>query len=529
MEDLTESFFREAVLRICSSLDIDKALESCLNYLKDFIPADSMNLSVYLPDVQMLRFVAVAGEAGDRPNAETVSAPAIDWDSPENQRPGLPYVHIVNDLRQRMESQGIRHQMDTDMDFSVMIMRLALDGRYIGDVAVKSRGTNRYTDAHGRLFVLLRDPIAIALANALKHMEVVRLNEVLADDSRYFQQELRAKKGGEIVGADFGLSGVMHQVQQVAKLDNPVLLLGETGCGKGMIADTIHNLSHRAEGPMITVNCGTIPGSLLESELFGHEKGAFTGAEREKRGRFERGQGGTVFLDEIGELSLQFQVKLLHVLQHREIERVGGSQTIALDIRIVAATNRDLAGMVRTGAFREDLWYRLNVFPIMVPPLRQRKEDIPALVHHFLKRKAADLKLPFRPRLPAGALDRLMAHDWPGNVRELENFVERALIQSSGEELAIDSLLRSIGRSQTAVPYKSSDPEGLFPSLDSICARHIRRALSRAKGKISGPDGAAELLGLHPNTLRQRMDKLGIAYRRGHNRKGQNSIPRPGP
>ena len=514
MENLTESFFREAVLRICSSLDIDKALESCLDYLKDYIPADSMRLSVYLPDVQMLKFVAVAGEAGDTPDAEVVSAPAIDWNAPENQRPGLPDVHVVNNPASRPGILDFLQQLNADPDFSVMIMRLCLDGRYIGEVAVRCRGTHRYTDAHGRLFVLLRDPVAIALANALKHMEVLRLNEVLADDSRYFQQELRAKKGGEVVGSDFGLSGVMRQVEQVARLDNPVLLLGETGCGKGVIADTIHNLSHRAEGPMITVNCGAIPGSLLESELFGHEKGAFTGADRRKRGRFERAQGGTVFLDEIGELPLQFQVKLLHVLQHKEIERVGGGETIALDIRIIAATNRDLAAMVRSGDFREDLWYRLNVFPVMVPPLRQRKADIPALVHHFLQQKAADLKLPFRPRLPGGALDRLMAHDWPGNVRELENFVERALIQSSSDELNMDVLPTAAKHAQGAAVPASSAPAETFPTLDEVCAGHIRRALRRSGGKISGPGGAAELLDLHPNTLRQRMDKLGIAYRR---------------
>ncbi|MFO7840389.1 MAG: sigma 54-interacting transcriptional regulator [Desulfosalsimonadaceae bacterium] len=515
MEDLTESFFREAVLRICSSLDIDKALESCLDYLKDYIPADSMRLSVYLSDVRMLRYVAVAGEADDTPSAGSVSAPAINWDAPENQRPGLPDVHVVNNPASQPHIMDLLKQLNSDPDFSVMIMRLCLDGRYIGEVAVRSRGINRYTDAHGRLFVLLRDPIAIALANALKHMEVVRLNEVLADDSRYFQQELRARKGSEVVGSDFGLSGVMRQVEQVARLDNPVLLLGETGCGKGIIADTIHNFSHRSEGPMITVNCGAIPGSLLESELFGHEKGAFTGADRRKRGRFERAQGGTVFLDEIGELPLQFQVKLLHVLQRKEIERVGGSETISLDIRIIAATNRDLAGMVRTGEFREDLWYRLNVFPVMVPPLRQRKEDIPALVHHFLQQKAADLKLPFRPRLPAGALDRLMALDWPGNVRELENFIERALIQSSSDELNMDILPGHAKPGQGPEVSAPSEPPEAFPTLDTVCAGHIRRALKRTSGKISGPGGAAELLDLHPNTLRQRMDKLGIAYRRG--------------
>jgi transcriptional regulator with GAF, ATPase, and Fis domain len=514
MEYSKASFFREAVLRICSSLDIDKALTRCLDYLKGFIPADSMHLSVYLPDVQMLQFVAMAGEVRYIPQNDVISVPAIDWEAPQNQRQGMPYINVVNNPRANPDLQEILHQLEMDTDFSVMIMLLHLEGKTIGEVAVKSWGLNRYTDEHGRLFVLLREPIAIALANALKHREVIHLNEILADNSHYFQQELRAKKGDEVVGADFGLRGVMHQVHQVAMLDNPVLLLGETGCGKGIIADTIHNLSPRSQGPMITVNCGAIPEALLESELFGHEKGAFTGAERQKRGRFERAQKGTIFLDEIGELPLQSQVKLLHVLQHKEIERIGADKSIPLDIRIIAATNRDLAAMVRSGSFREDLWYRLNVFPVMVPPLRQRKEDIPALVHHFLHRKAADLKLPIRPKLPEGALDKLMAYVWPGNVRELENFVERALIQSSGEILNIAPLFETLSQSQPTLISATWEQTKDFPPLDVICSQHIQQALGRAQGKISGPGGAAELLGLHPNTLRQRMDKLGIAYKR---------------
>ncbi|WP_027370438.1 sigma-54 interaction domain-containing protein [Desulfovermiculus halophilus] len=509
-----DSFFRESVLRICSSLDIDKALDRCLEYVKQFIPADSMHLSVYLPDVQMLEFVAAAGNTGDKPNLGAISVPAIDWEAPENQRPGMTSLHMVNNPHNEPETKNILNQLEMSLDFSAMIMRLSLEQSYIGEVAVKSLGINRFTEDHARLFVQLREPLAIALANALKHMEVVRLNELLADESRYFQQQIRAREGEEVIGADFGLKGVMQQVQQVASLDNPVLLLGETGSGKGIIADTIHKLSNRSQGPMITVNCGAIPDALLESELFGHEKGAFTGAEKQKRGRFERGQGGTVFLDEIGELPFQSQVKLLHVLQHKQIERVGGSQSIPLDIRIIAATNRDLAAMVRAGDFREDLWYRLNVFPVMVPPLRQRKEDIPALVHHFLHRKAADLKLANRPKLPPDALDKLMAHTWPGNVRELENFIERALIQSTNSELDIDSLITSIASTRTKHTASLEDESAPFPTLDAVCAEHIRRALNRSRGKISGPGGAAELLDLHPNTLRQRMDKLGIPYKR---------------
>ncbi len=514
MSPFQDSFFRETVLRICSSLDIEKALSRCLEYLKNYIPADSMHLSVYLADVQMLEFVAAAGDITDRPNAGAISVPAIDWEAAENQRPGMPFLCMINDPINDPEINNILQQLDMDTNFSSMVMRLSLEDSYIGEVAVKSHETHKYTEDHARLFVQLRDPLAVALANALKHMEVVRLNELLADESKYFQQEIRAREGEEVIGADFGLKGVMQQVQQVASLDNPVLILGETGSGKGIIADTIHKLSRRSQGPMITVNCGAIPDALLESELFGHEKGAFTGAEKQKRGRFERGQGGTVFLDEIGELPFQSQVKLLHVLQHKEIERVGGSQSIPLDIRIIAATNRDLAAMVRAGEFREDLWYRLNVFPVMVPPLRQRKEDIPALVHYFLGRKAADVKLPYRPKLASGALHKLMELDWPGNVRELENFIERALIQSKGQEIDIEQLIHSISLSQSRPDLENEHDLHPFPTLDAVCTNHIRRALGRSKGKISGPGGAAELLGLHPNTLRQRMDKLGIEYKR---------------
>jgi hydrogenase-4 transcriptional activator len=302
-------------------------------------------------------------------------------------------------------------------------------------------------------------------------------------------------------------------VGQVAPLDSPVLLQGETGTGKEVIANAIHYSSPRKDGPFIKVNCGAIPETLLDSELFGHEKGAFTGAISQKRGRFERADKGTIFLDEIGELPPQAQVRLLRVLQEKEIERVGGTSSIRVDIRVISATNRNLQEMVASGRFREDLWFRLNVFPIMIPPLRQRREDIPALVHHFMDRKSKELKLAERPVLAPGALDRLKAYDWPGNVRELENLIERALIQSRGGMLSFETLsapqvpggrerTRDAGRNRTVL------------SLDEINVQHIRQALENAGGKINGPGGAAQILGLHPNTLRGRMNKLGIPYGR---------------
>jgi transcriptional regulator with GAF, ATPase, and Fis domain len=290
-----------------------------------------------------------------------------------------------------------------------------------------------------------------------------------------------------------------------------VLLTGETGVGKDVIANAIHLGSPRRDGPFIPVNCGAIPESLLDSELFGHEKGAFTGALSQKRGRFERADQGTILLDEIGEMPLEAQVRLLRVLQHREVERIGGTVRIPVDIRIIASTNQDLSAMAQVGRFREDLWFRLNVFPITVPPLRERTCDIPALVQHFIERKARELKVADTPHLAPRAIDVLMAYRWPGNVRELENVVERAMILHRNEPLKFDELGSSLPRkAEASAPI--ADEESL--DLESVTARHIRRVLRKTKGRVHGPGGAAELLGVNASTLRYRMNKLGILYGR---------------
>ncbi|MCD4775709.1 MAG: sigma-54 dependent transcriptional regulator, partial [Candidatus Aegiribacteria sp.] len=311
--------------------------------------------------------------------------------------------------------------------------------------------------------------------------------------------------------ANFGLKDAMDRIRQVAALDSPVLLLGETGVGKDVIANAIHYSSTRRDGPFINVNCGAIPETLIDSELFGHEKGAFTGALSQKRGRFERADKGTILLDEIGELPPLAQVRLLRVLQDKEIERVGGTKIIPLNIRIIAATNRNLEEMVKTNQFREDLWFRINVFPIWIPPLRERKTDIPALLQHFISLKVKDLKLPAIPKLSPGAIAPLMEYHWPGNVRELQNVVERALILNPNGPLTFKHLNLQQQQKNSNLPELTIEPD----NLDEMISRHIRRALSRVNGKIHGPGGAAELLGINPSTLRNRMDKLGIDYGRG--------------
>jgi transcriptional regulator with GAF, ATPase, and Fis domain len=306
-------------------------------------------------------------------------------------------------------------------------------------------------------------------------------------------------------------------VRQVAPLTSPAMLLGETGVGKEVIANVIHYSSPRQNGPFIKVNCGAIPETLFDSELFGHEKGAFTGAVALKRGYFERAHRGSIFLDEIGELPLQAQVRLLRVLQNREINRVGGSRPVPVDVRIITATHQNLEEMIRTRQFREDLWFRLNIFPITIPPLRHRKEDIPTLFHHFLQKKAKELRIHPLPPVSATDIERLQDYDWPGNVRELENLAERTLIRSRGRHETVRLEVEFLGGIGSPEDHRSpGHPTPALLSLDQAMAAHIKQVLKVTKGKIYGPRGAAEWLEINPNTLRSRMKKLNIPFGRDY-------------
>jgi hydrogenase-4 transcriptional activator len=325
----------------------------------------------------------------------------------------------------------------------------------------------------------------------------------------------RAGLNDAIVGAEDGLREVMAAVRQVARADVPVLVLGETGAGKEVVARAVHTHSRRANGPFLRVNCGAIPPELIDSELFGHERGSFTGAVGTRKGWFERADGGTLFLDEIGELPLAAQVRLLRVLQDGSFQRVGGERTLTVDVRLVAATNRDLRQAVRDGGFREDLWFRIAVFPIPLPPLRERLQDMPALAAHFSLRAAERLGLP--PRMPDAAdLAALAAYPWPGNVRELASVIERAAILGDGRRLEV---ARALGVSPPlaalASTQRSSQP---LSSLEDVIRQHIEVALSQCLGRVEGPFGAARLLNLNPHTLRSKMRKLGVSgqlYRGG--------------
>ncbi|PKN64902.1 MAG: Fis family transcriptional regulator [Deltaproteobacteria bacterium HGW-Deltaproteobacteria-15] len=509
-------FFMGATTRLCGSLDIETALREFLLYARDFMPLDQVTLNLLDFSLGLIRVVAGAtAEQGKKLDlAVPLSQKAL---SDLSGHGGPPKVRLINRLQDDLVSNEMSKIMGKP-DSSLLILRVKLGGKPLGSVVFRCDGTSRYTADHSRLVSLLNEPFAIALSNFLRFEEVRKLKEMLADDNRFLQQELRAYSGEEVIGRDFGLRSIMEMAGRVAPMDSPVLLLGETGTGKEVIASAIHHLSARRDGPFIKVNCGAIPETLVDSELFGHEKGAFTGAISQKRGRFERAHKGTLFLDEIGELRPEVQVRLLRVLQQNEIERVGGSRPILVDIRVIAATHRNLERMVSDGLFREDLYYRISVFPIRIPPLRHRKMDIPVLVRHILEKKSKMMGLPVTPSLAQGALDQLTAYEWPGNVRELENVLERELILCKGGMLHFSGLTAPGRERVSELPEQMT---GGFPSLNEAVSSHINRALERCGGKIEGRDGAALLLAMKPSTLRNRMKKLGIGNIR---RSGANKL-----
>ena len=330
--------------------------------------------------------------------------------------------------------------------------------------------------------------------------EIQKLKDQLEAERAYLQEEIKLEYNHEnIIGQSDAINYVLYKVEQIARSNTIVLVLGETGTGKELVARAIHGLSSRKERAFVKLDCATLPSNLIESELFGHEKGAFTGAHSRKLGRFEVADGATLFLDEIGELPLELQPKLLRVVQDGEFERLGGSRTIKIDVRIIAATNRNLEEEVRRGRFRDDLWYRLNIFPITVPPLRDRVDDIPLLVDYYIKKISKRMGKSIEI-IPTRVMNALQNYHWPGNIRELENVLERAVINSAGPKLRLVDELKKPQR----------DVSTMQKTLEAVEREHIVRILEQTQWKVSGKNGAAEILGLNRSTLRARMRKLGI-------------------
>ena len=374
-------------------------------------------------------------------------------------------------------------------------------GRASGALMLQSFAPGRYAPEDVPLLEEVAKQVALAVENMRAFEEIARLRARLEEENRYLQEEIKSDHNfEEIVGQSQAIKGVFKAIEAVASAGTTVLITGETGTGKELVARALHNLSPRRGKAVIKVNCAALPAGLIESELFGHEKGAFTGAIARKIGRFELAHGGTLFLDEIGDLPLELQPKLLRVLQEGELERIGASHTTTVDVRVVAATNRDLETAVRENRFRSDLYYRLNVFPIRLPPLRERTEDIPLLVRYLMLKYAPRLGKRITGVSPA-IMKMLQSYSWPGNVRELENVIERATILSAGAELDLGWWPATSG---------GSGGEGALRTLEEVEREHIRAVLELTGWRVSGERGAAGQLGMKPTTLEARMKKLGI-------------------
>ncbi len=406
------------------------------------------------------------------------------------------------------------HALDFDGSDSLFAgkeVTLISKGRAYGTLNLASRRLDAFTDGDAELLDRVAAQIAIAVENALAFKEIDSLKNKLAVEKLYLEEEIRSEFNfEEIVGESPAIKRALAQVELAAPGDTTVLILGETGTGKELIARAIHNLSPRRERTFVKINCAAIPGGLLESELFGHERGAFTGAINQKVGRFELADKGTIFLDEVGDIPLELQPKLLRVLQEHEFERLGATRTVRVDARVVAATNADLGRLVAERKFRSDLFYRLNVFPIQIPPLRDRREDIPLLVRYFVQKFSRSLNKLVQ-YVPSDAMDALVAYSWPGNIRELENLLERAVILSPGKELRVPL---SELRNALATPVQES-PVAISTSapvatLEEAERQRILRALRQTEWRIAGPRGAATLLGMKRTTLQARIRKLGI-------------------
>ena len=515
-------FFQQAMQALLGSQDMVQGLRDLFSVLADYMPIEAVTFDAYdAADKSIVVEHLVTCEGfftiGQRVPLTPEAVAYV-----ERYKDGGRVVHLDQGEYLAVVPRENLHRLECHLPFarrSYMAGPLHMDRGFLGTLVCISRSEAGFTARHAQLMEGLLPACSMAIATLFKLENMNEHNARMLRMQGKLRRELEVLAPDGMVGAQGGLCGVVEAVRRLGRLDTPVLILGETGTGKELVANAIQKLSARSDKPFIKVNCGALTDTLVDSELFGHEKGAFTGADRVRQGRFEQADGGTLFLDELGELSPQAQVRLLRVLQDGKVERIGSEKYLRVDVRIIAATNRDLAAMCRAGRFRDDLFHRLHVFPVHIPPLRRRREDIPLLVRHLASRTAARLGLP-APVVAMEKMDRLMQYAWPGNVRELENLVERALILSAGEVLDLTAFLEPDGQPPEIVP--AHDLPSVNAQLwaredathDEPDAERIKAALQQCRGRVYGPHGAAALLGMNHNTLYSRLRKWGVKTRR---------------
>jgi len=501
---------------IITNLTQEALLHSISEALHRVIRFDRCAITLYQPERDTFRFLAVEGEL-----LSDYFQPGIE-DRRSETSVGWVYDHQQSRLCGNLQDSpqfANERRLVAEGIHSICVLPMALQGKCIGTLSFVSRERDRFSEQDALFLQEVANQVVLAIRNMQSYDEIASLKRRLEKENVYLREELRAEHNfEEIVGNSPALLKVLRDVEQVAPTDSTVLIYGETGTGKELVARAIHSRSTRNSRALVNVNCSAISAGLVESELFGHVKGAFTGALDRRIGRFELANCGTIFLDEIGELNLETQVKLLRVLQEREFEPVGSSRTLCVDVRVIAATNRNLREAVEAGRFRADLFYRLNVFPIEIPPLRERRSDIPKLVTFCLSR----LSKRFGKKIEGvsrESMEHLLNYSWPGNIRELQNVIERAVIVSAEPILRLDRDLAPVTGARAAENHSTLGPESHaivpeptagLPTLNEVERNHILAALHKTGGKIEGSNGAAKILDLHPNTLRHRIQKLGI-------------------
>jgi formate hydrogenlyase transcriptional activator len=488
---------------VVSVLDLHDLLKAVSAALRPLVPHEYASLSLYDPETQRLQIHALDFPVSKGLLQEGLSVPIEGTPTGRALMSRQPVFiarsdieQFGSDIAQRILTEGLK---------SAYCLPLISHDRPLGTLVVASLRQENFPEKDAELLQHVANQIAIAVENSLAYRRILDRANKLREEKLYLQDEIRTEYNfEEIIGESRALKRILEQIQTVAPTDSTVLVHGETGTGKELIARAIHNLSSRRERTLVKVNCAAIPTGLLESELFGHERGAFTGAIAQRIGRFELAHRGTLFLDEVGDIPLELQPKLLRVLQEQEFERLGSPRTIRVDVRLVAATNVDLAQKVAANQFRSDLYYRLNVFPVTIPALRERGEDIPLLVRYFTQKYARRMKKGI-DRIPAKAMSALTDYHWPGNVRELENFIERAVILSQGSELEIP-----VAEFSQRTKVSTANSGDSLSTLKQAEREHVLRALRETNWVIGGDGGAAVRLGMKRTTLQSLMRKLGI-------------------